>query len=73
MPEMDGFEVCRSLKAGETARFKTLAEATFETILIHSEGAIIDVNPAAIRLFQCPESQAHLKGRRIEVPCGYPW
>jgi PAS domain S-box-containing protein len=41
----------------ETARFKTLAEATFEAILIHSEGKIIDVNPATIRLFQCPESR----------------
>lgn len=41
----------------ETERFKTLAEATFETILIHSDGTIIDVNPAAVRLFQCPETQ----------------
>lgn len=41
----------------ETARFKTLAQATFETILIHSEGKIIDANPAAARLFQCPETQ----------------
>ncbi|MEJ2156065.1 MAG: sigma-54-dependent Fis family transcriptional regulator [Desulfobacteraceae bacterium] len=44
----------------ETARFKTLADAAFEAILIHSEGVIIDANPAAARLFQC--SAAALKG-----------
>ncbi len=37
----------------ETARFKTLAHAAFEAILIHSAGVIIDANPAAARLFQC--------------------
>jgi len=117
MPEMDGYEVCRSLKArestrdipviflsalselkdkmkgfeaggvdyitkpffekevmlrvethlqirnlqqklqNETARFKTLAVAAFEAIIIHSDGAILDVNPAAARLFQCPEAE----------------
>ncbi len=39
----------------ETARFKTLAEAAFEAILIHSAGAVIDANPAAARLFACNE------------------
>jgi len=36
----------------ETARFKTLADATFEAVLIHSGGVLIDANPAAARLFQ---------------------
>jgi PAS domain S-box-containing protein len=40
----------------ETARFKTLADAAFEAILIHSAGAVIDVNPAAVRLFQSDEA-----------------
>lgn len=116
MPEMDGYEVCRTLKAKaptkdipiiflsalndvedkvrgfeaggvdfitkpfhikevmvrvethlkisnlqqklrtETARFKTLTDAAFEAILIHSAGIIVDANPAAARLFQCNES-----------------
>ena len=116
MPEMDGFEVCRILKAdrrtrdipviflsalsevedkvrgfesggvdfitkpfhakevlvrvethlkiailqqklrNETARFKTLAEAAFEAILIHSAGIVVDANPAAARLFRCNEA-----------------
>ncbi len=41
----------------ETARFKTLAEAAFEGILIHGNGNIIDVNPEAARLFRCREAQ----------------
>ena len=40
----------------EAARFKTLAEAAFEGILIHADGNIIDVNPSAARLFRCHES-----------------
>lgn len=124
MPEMDGYEVCRALKADEhtkhvpvlflsalnevqdkirgfeaggvdfitkpfhvqevlvrvetqlkiahlqqqlrteTARFKTLAHAAFEAILIHASGVIIDANPAAARLFQCDE--AVLIGTKLE-------
>ncbi|MGD8845519.1 MAG: sigma-54-dependent Fis family transcriptional regulator [Desulfobacteraceae bacterium] len=116
MPEMDGYEVCRALKADprtkdvpviflsalhevedkvkgfeaggvdfitkpfrkkevvvrvethmkirnlqhklrtETARFKTLADAAFEAIFIHSAGTVIDVNPAAVRLFHSSEA-----------------
>lgn len=41
----------------ETARFKTLAEATFEGIVIHANGRIIDVNPEAARLFHCQEAE----------------
>jgi PAS domain S-box-containing protein len=48
----------------ETVRFKTLAEAAFEAILIHSAGAIIDANPAAFRLFHCDEKT--LIGANIE-------
>jgi PAS domain S-box-containing protein len=40
----------------ETARFKTLAHAAFEAIVIHSDGVVIDANPAAARLFQCSEA-----------------
>ncbi|MGD9007119.1 MAG: sigma-54-dependent Fis family transcriptional regulator [Desulfobacteraceae bacterium] len=40
----------------ETARFKTLAHAAFEAILIHSAGVIIDANSAAARLFRCSEA-----------------
>lgn len=40
----------------ETARFKTLANAAFESILIHNGREIIDVNTAAIKLFQCGET-----------------
>jgi DNA-binding NtrC family response regulator len=40
----------------ETARFKTLAHAAFEAILIHSAGVVIDANPAAALLFQCNEA-----------------
>jgi PAS domain S-box-containing protein len=40
----------------ETARFKTLAHAAFEAILIHSAGVVIDANPAAARLFRCTEA-----------------
>ncbi len=47
----------------ETARFKTLADAAFEAILIHSKGGIVDANPAAARLFQC--SAAALIGEDI--------
>ncbi len=41
----------------ETARFKTLANAAFECILIHANGYIIDVNREAARLFKCKEAQ----------------
>lgn len=41
----------------ETARLKTLAEAAFEGILIHSNSSIIDINPAAARLFRCEEAE----------------
>jgi len=41
----------------ETARFKTLADAAFEAILIHSAGVVVDANPAAARLFQRSETR----------------
>ena len=37
--------------ARENARFKTLAEASFEGIFIHDRGRIIDMNSEACRLF----------------------
>lgn len=40
----------------ETQRFKTLADATFESIFIHTGGIIIDVNPAAAKLLRCREA-----------------
>ena len=39
--------------ARENARFKTLAEASFEGIIIHDQGIIIDVNNEASRVFNC--------------------
>jgi PAS domain S-box-containing protein len=41
----------------ERARFKSLADAAFEAILIHSGNAVIDANPAAARLFQRSEAE----------------
>ncbi len=41
----------------ETARFKTLSEAAFEGILIHSKGQVINVNPEAARLFAYEEDE----------------
>jgi PAS domain S-box-containing protein len=52
----------------ETARFKTLAEAAFEGILIHSNGDIIDVNPEAARLFGCKETQLIGTGLMALIP-----
>jgi PAS domain S-box-containing protein len=40
----------------EMARFKTLTEAAFEAIIIHTDGKIIDVNPEAARLLRCKET-----------------
>ncbi|MDH3998637.1 MAG: sigma-54-dependent Fis family transcriptional regulator [Desulfuromonadales bacterium] len=40
----------------ETVRFKTLAEAAFEGIVIHADDGIIDVNPEAARLLGCQEA-----------------
>jgi len=43
--------------ARENARFKTLAEASFEGIIIHDQGIIIDVNNEASRVLNCkPEA-----------------
>jgi PAS domain S-box-containing protein len=39
--------------AREHARFKTLAEASFEGIIIHDRGNIIDLNSEACRFFDC--------------------
>ena len=39
--------------ARENARFKTLAEAAFEGIVIHDQGRILDANSEAGRLFDC--------------------
>ncbi len=41
----------------EKARFKTLAAAAFEGILIHADGVIIDVNEEAARLFGYQEAE----------------
>ena len=41
----------------EKARFKSLAEAAFEAILIHKNNTIQNVNPEAVRLFGYKESE----------------
>lgn len=52
----------------EAARFKTLAEASFESILIHTNNRIIDVNSAAGRLFQCRDNQLIGSGLLEVIP-----
>lgn len=49
----------------ETLRFRTLAEATFESIIIHEDHTIVDVNPAAVQLLHCSES--HLIGADLKA------
>jgi len=39
--------------ARENARFKTLAEASFEGIIIHEQGIVIDANNQASRVLNC--------------------
>jgi PAS domain S-box-containing protein len=48
--QLENRELQRQL-ARENARFKTLAEASFEGIFIHDRGRIIDLNSEACRLF----------------------
>jgi len=43
--------------ARQYARFKTLAEASFEGIIIHDQGKIVDVNSEAVRVFNCKPDQ----------------
>ena len=47
----------QSRLASENARFKTLAEASFEGIFIHRSGLILDVNSEAGRLFGCGRNE----------------
>ena len=41
----------------ETARFKTLAEATFEAIILHADQLILDCNPSAAQLLRYEERE----------------
>jgi len=43
--------------ARENARFKTLAEAAFEGIIIHDQGRILDLNSEANRVFSCKPNE----------------
>ena len=43
--------------ARENARFKTLAEAAFEGIIIHDQGKILDLNSEANRVFSCKPNE----------------
>lgn len=43
--------------ARQYARFKTLAEASFEGIIIHDQGKVVDVNSEAVRVFNCEPDQ----------------
>lgn len=52
----------RELEQSEE-RFRQLADAAFETIIIHSEGQIIDCNDAAVELYGL--SKAQLIGMRV--------
>ena len=57
--------------AREHARFKTLAEASFEGIIIHQKGSILDVNREAVRVFNCTHDQllAHNFLNRLPADC----
>lgn len=44
------------LERSET-RFRQLADAAFETILIHAEGEIVDCNDAAVNLYGCSKDR----------------
>lgn len=54
----------RRLEA-ETARFRTLAHATFEGILIHNADTVLDANEVALTL--CGRSRGALLGHRWDV------
>ena len=43
---------------GSESRYRTLIEWSPESILVHRQGKIIYVNPAAIRMFGAPDAQA---------------
>jgi len=69
--------------ARESARFKTLAEASFEGIIIHDRGRIIDANREASRVLNCmpddlpgqdlldrvPETSRHAVLDEADRPC----
>lgn len=44
-------------------RFRQLADAAFETILVHAEGEIVDCNDAAVNLYGC--SKDRLIGKQV--------
>jgi PAS domain S-box-containing protein len=57
--------------ARENVRFKTLAEASFEGIIIHDQGIIIDVNNEASRVFNCKPDKLLGQNllKRVPVKC----
>jgi PAS domain S-box-containing protein len=57
--------------ARESARFKTLAEASFEGVIIHKKGRILDANREAARVFNCAHDQllAHNLLDRLPKDC----
>jgi PAS domain S-box-containing protein len=54
--------------ARENTRFKTLAEAAFEGIIIHDQGKIIDLNNEAGRVFNCRPSELVGKSLIKHIP-----
>ena len=50
------------LQAG--ANFRALFERSIDAIVLLDKGAIVDVNPAALRLFRCA-GKAHMAGRSL--------
>jgi len=52
-----------SRSAQEAARFRQLTDATFEGILMHADGAIVDANEALVRLVGVPLE--NLIGRKV--------
>lgn len=50
---------------GSEARYRTMIEWSPESILVHREGIVLYVNPAAVRMFGAPDAQA-LLGKRTQ-------
>lgn len=52
---------------GSESRYRTLIEWSPESILVHRQGIILYVNPAAVRMFGAPDAQALLGKRTQEL------
>ena len=53
--------------AASEVRYRTLIEWNPEPILVHRDGTIVYVNPAAVRLFGAPDAQALMRFRTADL------